>query len=195
MIILGSKSQRRQEIFSFFSIPFQVAGSIFDERSVPFQGFARDYVETIAVEKGSALARDYPDSVILTADTAVFFGRDVLNKPSSFEEAYEMLTRLNGKKHEVVTGVAIRRGNEVHTASESTIVEFNQLNTEQIKAYIKHVDVLDKAGSYAIQGIGSLLIKNIDGCFYNVMGLPMNATRDLLVKMRIDIWQYIKPSA
>ena len=194
MLILGSKSQRRYDILSYFSIPFEVIGSSFDERSVPFDGLAHDYVQTIAVQKGTAIAQEYPEELILTADTTVYFDKKVLNKPQSYDEAFEMLSSMNGKKHEVVTGLCVRRGDQVYTGAESTYVEFNRLSEAQIRSYIKHVDVLDKAGSYAIQGVGSLLVKEIKGCFYNVMGLPLNLTAQLLKKMDVDLWRYIVSS-
>ncbi|MDN3504082.1 MAG: Maf family nucleotide pyrophosphatase [Rhabdochlamydiaceae bacterium] len=192
-MILGSKSLRRQEILSFFNLPFEVVGSSFDERSVPFQGFATDYVETIAVEKSAPLAKQFPDQLILTADTAVHFENKIFNKPLSFEQAFDMLKTLNGKHHEVVSGVCIRKGDSVHSANETTKVQFNLLTDTQIRSYIKAVDVLDKAGAYAIQGLGSMLVKQIHGCYYNVMGLPLNTTSQLFNKVNIDLWQYVTP--
>ncbi len=187
-MILGSKSKRREEIFSRFHLPFEIIGSNFNEREVPFQGFPVDYVQTIAVEKSRPLADQYPGRLILTADTTVACEGKIYNKPETLEEAREMLKALSGQKHEVLTGVCIRRDDEVHEAAETTHVQLNTLSDEQINTYIQHVDVLDKAGSYAIQGLGSLLVKSIDGCFYNVMGLPINTTQLLLQKMGINLW-------
>ena len=194
MLILGSNSKRRQEILSYFSIPFKVAVSGFDEDAVSFQGFAPDYVQMIAAGKAAALAKLYPKNVILTADTTVLLEGHILNKPLCLDEARSMLQRMSGKKHEVHTGVCVRVGNAVHESSECTRVEFNHLDENQIEAYIKHVDVLDKAGSYGIQGSGSLLVKGIEGCFYNVMGLPINTTHRLLQKAGIHLWHAISSS-
>ena len=192
-MILGSKSLRRQEILSFFNLPFEIKGSSFDERSIPFQGFVGDYVETIAVQKSAPLSLEFPNELILTADTTVHFGNKVYNKPGSFDEAFEMLSTLNGQSHEVVSGVCLRKGDRLYSAHETTKVQFNKLDETHIKAYIKAVDVLDKAGAYGIQGLGSILVKGINGCFYNVMGLPLNTTSKLFNKMNIDLWQFITP--
>lgn len=194
MIILGSNSKRRQEILSYFSIPFKVAVSGFDEDLIPFQGFPEDYVQMIAAGKGALLAKQYKNQIILTADTTVFLEGEILNKPSSLQEAALMLKKLSSKKHQVFTGVCVRKGETVHEGAEMTTVEFNPLDQKQIEAYIKHVDVLDKAGSYAIQGSGSLLIKSIEGCFYNVMGLPVNLTCHLLQKVGVNLWDFISSS-
>jgi septum formation protein len=189
MLILGSNSKRRKEILSYFGIPFRTIASDFDENLVPFQGFAKDYVQTMAAEKGAVLAKLYPDQIILTADTTVLFEGEILNKPQSLSEAAAMLKKMSGKEHEVFTGVCIRKGKQVFEGAESTFVAFNSITEDQIQAYIRHVDVLDKAGSYAIQGIGSILVKGIRGCYYNVMGLPMNTAKALLEKAGIDLWQ------
>jgi septum formation protein len=189
MFILGSNSKRRQEILSYFGLPFRIIASDFDENLVPFQGFAKDYVQTMAAEKGAVLAKHYPDEIILTADTTVLFEGEILNKPQSLEEAASMLKKMSGKEHEVFTGICLRKGKQIFEGAESTFVSFNPITESQIQAYIRHVDVLDKAGSYAIQGIGSILVKGIRGCYYNVMGLPMNTVQTLLSKVGIDLWQ------
>lgn len=190
-MILGSKSPRRAEILSLLGIPFVIEGSSFDERSVLFEEFATDYVQTIAVEKSAPLSKKFPDELILTADTTVHLKGQIFNKPLSYTEAFEMLSILSNQEHEVVTGVCIRKNDTVHVGAEVTKVLFNPLDEKQIRSYIKNINVLDKAGGYAIQGVGSLLVRSITGCFYNVMGLPLNTTRDLLAKMHIDIWQYL----
>ena len=195
MIILGSASPRRREILGYFSLPFVVKGSSFDELSIPFQGNPYAYVEEIAIGKAAQLHADDPSPIYLTADTTVCIDGEILNKPSSQEEAYQMLKKMNGKSHQVITGVCVQSPSERFVGSESTQVEFNLLDENQMKAYTQDVDILDKAGAYAIQGVGGLLVKGIEGCFYNVMGLPLNTTAQLLEKVNIKLWDYLAPSS
>jgi len=185
-IILGSKSPRRQEIFQFFSIPFMVASSPFDERTVPFSGDVEGYVREIAEKKGKALTPEFPDEVIVTGDTVVYLEGKILLKPDGDGE--EMLKKLSGKTHEVFTGVAVRKNEKVFSGVEKTRVTFNPLSEKDIASYLKGMHGRDKAGGYGAQEMGSLLIKGIEGCFYNVIGLPVNTLRKLLAQFRIDLW-------
>lgn len=195
MIILGSASPRRREILGYFSLPFEVRSSSFDELSIPFQGNPYTYVEEIAKGKAAQLHSDDPNPIYLTADTTVCIDGEILNKPSSQEEAYRMLKKMNGKSHQVITGVCVQSPSRRFVGSESTQVEFNLLDENQMKAYTQDVDILDKTGAYAIQGVGGLLVKGIEGCFYNVMGLPLNTTAQLLEKVNIKLWDYLAPSS
>ena len=187
-IILGSKSPRRQEILKFFSLPFVVASPPFDERSVPFSGSGEAYVTEIAEKKGEALLPEYRDEVVVTADTVVMLGDEVLLKPKDDAEGKEMLLKLSGKHHDVITGVAVRKGDKVLTGAEKTHVIFNALSEKEIHAYIKGMHGRDKAGGYGAQEMGSLLIKGIEGCFYNVIGLPVNTLNTLLNPFGINLW-------
>ena len=187
-IILGSKSPRRQEIIKFFSIPHMVASSPFDERTVSFQGDAEEYVRVIAEKKGEALVSEFPDEVIVTADTVVLLNGKILLKPENDGDGKEMLTALSGTTHDVITGVAVRKGKRVKSSVETTRVHFNPLTEKEIAAYLKGMHGRDKAGGYGAQEMGSLLIKGIDGCFYNVIGLPVNTLRKLLGHFGIDLW-------
>jgi septum formation protein len=187
-IVLGSKSPRRQEIIKFLSIPHIVASSPFDERTVPFQGDAEEYVRIIAEKKGEALVSEFPDEVIVTADTIVLLDGKILLKPENDGNGKEMLAALSGKTHDVITGVAIRKGDRVKSGVETTRVHFNPLTEKEIAAYLKGMHGRDKAGGYGAQEMGSLLIKGIEGCFYNVIGLPVNTLRKLLGQFGIDLW-------
>ncbi|MBS0620446.1 MAG: septum formation protein Maf [Verrucomicrobia bacterium] len=191
-LILGSGSPRRKEILSFFSVPFVQIHSDFDEETISFEGDAPAYAKKLAKEKGAVLARQFPKAIILTADTVVHFQGKIYNKPKSDEEAFSMLRSLSGNWHEVATGVAVHLGEECHTLAETTKILFNELTDEQIHLYQKACHCLDKAGGYAIQRGGSIIVSKIDGCYYNVMGLPIHAMRVLLLKMGIDLWQYLR---
>lgn len=191
-LILGSQSPRRKEILSFFSLPFQTATSNFDEDSVPFLGDPKNYVSVIAEGKAKVLAAEYPQSLILTADTTVYKDGKIYGKPASSEEAFTALSELAGQWHSVFTGMVLLQGNQLWNAVEETRVLFNPLTPEEIRHYHKTLHWSDKAGGYAIQMGGGLAVKKIDGCYYNVMGLPINSMRQLLLNANIDLWNYLK---
>ena len=193
-IILGSQSPRRREIMSFFKLPFKQVSPSFDEEAVPFHGNPKDYAQLISSGKAHSLTQLYPDEIILTADTVVFQGGKIYGKPQNEEESFTHLKELVGKWHSVFTSVTIRHHqNEFHSVEETRVL-FNQLTNQQIQAYHQALPCTDKAGGYMIQGAGSLIIKQIDGCYYNVMGLPVNALSHLLKKVGIDLWHFLKQS-
>lgn len=189
-IILGSQSARRKEILQFFSLPFEVQHSSFDELSVPFTGDPKQYVCDIAKGKAAALAPLFPKRLILTADTIVYKNEKVYLKPNSKHEAKETLTELSASWHEVYTGLAVSFNDHLICGYEVSRVLFNDLTEKEIETFLQYQPYQDKAGSYFIQLAGSLLIKKIEGCFYNIMGLPVNLMRDLLKKSSLDLWDY-----
>lgn len=190
-IILGSNSPRRGEILRFFSLPFLQIASNFAEESISFREDPVEYVETLAKKKGEVLALEHPDSIILTADTIVYLEGQVYNKPINREEAILFLQKLSGKWHTVYTGIALSLGNIQHVQVEETRILFHELKIDHIHHYLNHVNFLDKAGSYAIQQGGSLVVKKIEGCYYNVMGLPLSALKELLTLVNIDLWEHM----
>lgn len=188
-IILGTQSPRRKEIFEFFNIPFSVCSSSYDEEQIPYEGNPKEYVERLSKEKNKCLKKDFPLDVIITADTTVAFKGKVYNKPKDKKEAFSFLKELVGNTHEVYTGVCVSKENFYYTDSACTKVAFQKITDEQIEDYLNLVDPLDKAGSYAIQGPGSLMISRIEGCYYNVMGLPIYPLVTLLEKVGINLWK------
>jgi septum formation protein len=191
-LILGSQSPRRREILSHYSIPFEQATSQFAEEAVAFHGDPKQYVITLSKGKADALAHRFPNEAILTADSVVYLDNKIYNKPLDEKEAYQMLSELSGKWHSVYTGVTLRHGNKEYHQVEETQVEFNSLSEAQINSYIETRQWSDKAGGYGIQTSGGLIVRQITGCFYNVMGLPINTVRDLLMHIGIDLWKYLK---
>lgn len=187
-IILGSQSPRRREILEYFSLPFIIAPSDFDEKTLSFDGDAEAFVQTSAEKKGAALLKEFPDDVIITADTVVYFEGNVLLKPENDVKAFEMLQALSGKTHEVITGLTVRKGKKKEGGVERTRVTFNRVGDKEIQAYLKVSHGLDKAGAYGIQECGSLLVKGIEGSFYNVVGLPVNLLHEKLKLFGIDLW-------
>lgn len=190
-LILGSTSPRRQEILSFFSFPFEQLSPYFAEELVPFEGDPISYANTISKGKADSLASRYPQAVILTADTIVFKEGKLFLKPSDDDEALAMLTELNGSWHSVFTSVTVHSGDQQWTQCEETKVLFHTLSPEQLKFYHKAFKGTDKSGGYGIQTGGSVIVKRMEGCFYNVMGLPLGTVRILLEKGGIDLWHYL----
>lgn len=191
-LILGSQSPRRKEILGFFSLPFRQVSSAFDEDSIPYAGDAAKLARELALGKAKALAVAYPNETILTADTVVAIDGITLGKPANEAQSKEMLTRLCGRWHSVITAVVAYKGGQFFTEEEETRVLCNVLTPDEIHRYMRDHSLQDKAGGYAIQKSGSLLVRRIEGCYYNVCGLPINATRRILRKVGIDLWDYLK---
>jgi len=190
-IILGSQSPRRSEILSYFSIPFFQVHSSFDEDLVHFEGDPVKYAMTLSEKKAESLVGQFPQEIILTADTIVYFENQIFNKPKNYEEAFRTIALLSGKMHRVFTSVTVRQGSVYHSGIEETKIFFNSLTHEEIHKYLSATSHLDKAGSYAIQKTGSIIVQRIEGCYYNVMGLPINTVRRLLNKFGVDLWNYL----
>lgn len=175
-IILASASPRRREILRQAGIKFVCVPSHIPEHP-PIRGEApSDYAIRLATEKAqSIVSKAIENTLILAADTIVCVDGEVLGKPRSSREARRMLELLSGRTHHVVTGMAICDGKTQRTQcwSESTRVRFVRMHREEIQAYIRSGEPFDKAGAYAIQGKAGKFVERIDGCFYNVMGLPI----------------------
>lgn len=192
-IILGSTSPRRKEILSFFTLPFEVASPLYEEshQHISFDS-PQEYAIKISENKAKSLISSFPQSILLTADTIVYFQGKIYTKPSSEEEAFKILLELNSHWHSVFTAVSCVKNQVIHSFCEETKVLFSPLTEKQIRLYHDHFYYLDKAAGYAIQGSGSIIVKQIEGCYYNIMGLPINATREALYSAGIDLWDYLK---
>lgn len=190
-IILGSGSPRRKEILSYFSLPFKQESPDFDEESLPFDGNPESYVCALSQGKASALKSRFPNALIISADTIVFREGKIYGKPRTVEEAFQSFTELVGNWHTVYTGVTVQCGDKVVSQAEATHVLFNDLTPEQIRHYMTRIQWADKAGGYAIQMAGGLIVKRIEGCYYNVMGLPINTVELLLKQFGIELWDYL----
>lgn len=195
-LILASTSPRRRWLLEQVGLSFEVADSALDESTVGGGGRPpRELTQALALAKAGAvagrLARSLAphEAVVLGADTVVVLDGEVLGKPRDAAEAVGMLGRLQGRTHAVVTGVALVEpgGGRPVTAAEITNVTMRPLSPEQIRAYVASGEPLDKAGAYAIQGLGSVLVTRIEGCFYNVVGLPLALTADLLRRFGIEV--------
>lgn len=191
-IILGSASPRRKEILSFFNLPFVQTTSHFDEESIHFEGDPILYTRALAKAKADVLKTTLPEAIILTADTVVFFNGKIYNKPSSKEEAALFLRELGGNWHSVHTSVHITCKDKEFFDTETTRLLFHRLNAGQIEAFHEHIYFSDKAGGYAIEGCGQLILEKMEGCYYNVLGLPVNVTYRLLKQVGIDLWEHLR---
>ena len=176
MIILASKSPRRREILEMFFKDFRIVSSGAEERS-DFKDPVKYAVDVAKRKAWEVYERE--EGTIIGADTIVVLNGKILGKPRDEEEAILMLKALSGKVHDVITGYCIiHEGREISNAV-TTKVKFRDLNEEEIKAYVKTGEPLDKAGAYGIQGKGALLVERIEGDYYNVMGFPIRIIVEL----------------
>ncbi len=181
-IVLASGSPRRRQLLEMLRIPFRVIAPDVDEH-VRAAEPPDHYVARLARDKAIAVAPRAPGEVILAADTTVVLDGEIFGKPESPVDAVAMLTRLQGRTHEVMTGVAVMGGNgDVAQALDVSRVTFRPMDRAGLEAYVATGEPLDKAGAYAIQGLGALLIARVDGDVYGVMGLPLGLAVDLLAR-------------
>ena len=182
-IILASKSPRRAEILSMIGVNFKVVPSKIKEEINPKIG-QNEIAINISKTKAETISHKYPKDIIIGADTFVVLNEEIFGKPKDKNESKKMLKALSGNSHKVITGVTIM--NEklgiLKTFSEITEVFVQKIPTKQIEFYVKNYNTLDKAGSYGIQEWFSVWIKRINGCCYNVMGLPVSKLYRYLVE-------------
>lgn len=172
MLILASQSPRRRELLERAGIPFLVRVADIDE-SVQAGELPQQYVRRLAVGKALAVPRAAEDCV-LGADTVVVLGSEILGKPTDEADAVRMLTALADRSHEVITGICLRYRQELFIDAAVTQVHFGPMSAGEIAAYVSTGEPLDKAGAYGIQGIASRYISGIEGCHFNVVGLPVS---------------------
>lgn len=175
-IILASSSPRRKELLERLGLKFRVEGSDSPEGPDPSLK-PESLVKSLALKKARAVAPKYPGALIIAADTLGVLRGKILGKPGDAADAMTMLEALSGKTHRVITGLAVLDGvtGKVLTRVVTTRVTFRRLSRREIDSYVETGEPLDKAGAYAIQGRGALLIKEIKGDYFNVMGLPLGA--------------------
>ena len=180
MIILASASPRRKEILDEMGIDYVVEPSFYEENNA--QDLPPDVLaERQARGKAAEVARRLsPKCPVLGADTIVVLDGKVLGKPKDKDDAARMLSMLSGRTHEVITGVAVVSGDTIDSSAAHTDVSFRTISEEDIAAYIETGEPMDKAGAYAIQGIGGRFVKDIRGSRSNVIGLPKRLTAKLL---------------
>lgn len=174
-IILASTSPRRKQLLELIHLPFTAVASNYEEEAL--DGTPEEVVKTLALKKAQSVVTQHPDSLIIGADTLVFFETHTLGKPHTKEKAREMLQLINGQEVRVWTGVAIidtTTGKTITDAVESR-VWLKQMSHDEINAYVETEEPLDKSGAFAMQGRGAVLIKKIEGDYFNIVGLPLYA--------------------
>ena len=182
-LILASKSPRRHYLLTQAGLEFEVIPSTIDESKFTLSA-PETYVRTLAKAKARDIARKHPGRWVLGADTIVLIDQTILGKPRSKEQARAMLQQLSGKTHQVLTGYCICCESKQVLFSETvtTSVLFKQLSEDEIEWYISSDEPFDKAGAYAIQGLGTFLVKAINGSYTNVVGLPICEVIEFLIK-------------
>jgi len=193
-LILGSQSPRRREILSFFNYPFRQVSPSFDEDAVPYSGDPAVYAQSLATGKAHSLSQQFSHAIILTADTVVIKDHKLYGKPANEEESFQHLKALVGNWHTVITALTVSSKGQLFEGFEVTKVLLNHLTDEQIIQYHRALPCTDKAGGYMIQGAGSLIVQKIEGCYFNVVGLPVNCLQRLLQQAGINLWSYLKGS-
>ncbi|HSW64930.1 MAG TPA: Maf family protein [Dissulfurispiraceae bacterium] len=187
-IILASASPRRKELLRRIGLEFSVSTAHAEEvcsaRLSP-----RDCAKALARHKAACVAQHYPHDLILAADTIVVLGNDILNKPVDAGDARRMLKRLSGRCHVVITAYTIldASSGKSRTRAVESKVWFRRLTALEIEAYIKTGEPFDKAGAYGIQEFGALLVRKIDGDYFNVMGLPIASLAHTLKEFGIEV--------
>ncbi len=180
-IVLASGSPRRKQLLEMLRIPFRVVTPDVDEHVLPGEA-PEPYVRRLSRAKAEAVASRAPGDVILAADTTVVLDGTIFEKPQSPAHAVRMLERLQGRTHEVLTAVAVARDGELAQALDVSRVTFRPADRATLEAYVATGEPMDKAGAYAIQGLGAPLIERVEGDFFGVMGLPLRLALDLLAR-------------
>lgn len=180
-LILASGSPRRTEILSSVGWEFSKHPADIDESEIAGE-LPEAYVVRLAREKAEKVAETHANNIVLGADTTVVIDGQILGKPEDIEDACRMLRMLAGNWHEVLTGIAVTRNGETHSAMQRTRVKFAPMSSEEVNFLAERGDPLDKAGAYAVQAQAALFIERIEGDYWNVVGLPISLVYDLVMK-------------
>lgn len=199
MLILASASPRRRELLTQAGLTFRVESADIDEAMQPGES-AATYVQRLAVEKAAAVWARYKDVeddgdpvTVLGADTTVVCQGEVLGKPVDQADARRMLEQLSGRTHQVLTGIAAISRRATVSEVEITQVFFDLIGEQEMATYLASGEPLDKAGAYGIQGYAARWIPRIEGCYFNVVGLPLARTMELLAKVQEGVSEAIPP--
>jgi len=186
-LILASASPRRRELLQQIGVKFRVEVADIDETPLSAETPAA-YVARLALGKAQKVAANNPGCVVLGSDTTVVLDDEILGKPENDADARRILATLAGRRHQVMTAVALERDDQQRQQTVITQVHFAALTAAQIAAYVATGEPADKAGAYGIQGLGAVLVDAIDGSYSNVVGLPLTETAAMLQEFNIPIW-------
>jgi septum formation protein len=188
-IVLASRSPRRSQLLAQIGVPHEVLAVDFDEARLPGEA-PREFVERLARDKARHSRAACPDGrPLLAADTIVVLDGALFGKPRDEAEAVTMLRALSGRSHEVMTAVAVCDGATVRSAVSVSRVRFRELGEDECRAYWATGEPVDKAGAYAVQGLGAVFIERLEGSYSGVMGLPLYETARLLQAAGVAVWQ------
>lgn len=183
-LILASSSPRRRELLQQLGLQFDVFSPEVDESVLIGEGIA-GYVQRLACIKADAISAQFPDAVVIAADTSVGVEGEILGKPESKQHAFEMWQAISGRKHDVFSGVCVGTSKQKSSIVVQTQVEFQSLTLNDMEEYWATGEPVGKAGAYAIQGIAARYIPRIDGSYSNVVGLPLYETIQLLKALKV----------
>ncbi len=185
--ILASSSPRRLELLNLIDIKPEVQNPKIKEDILPGED-PENFVSRIAVEKGKFIRKTkYSDDLIISADTIVLIEKRMIGKPSGREDAFRMLELLSGKMHKVISGVSLLYKDKEIIKNSVTEVKFSNITAWEISKYLDNESYMDKAGAYAIQGKASIFVEKINGCYFNVMGFPLNLFYSMIKILDISI--------
>ncbi|HSB32607.1 MAG TPA: Maf family protein [Candidatus Sulfobium mesophilum] len=189
-IILASNSPRRKELLRQIGVIFTSDPADVDERILPGEG-AEEYAVRVALDKARVAAKRAGTGIIIAADTIVLLGTTILGKPVDSTDAERMLGMLSGTMHTVITGLAVMDAATGRTQTRIVITKvwFRNLTPEEIASYVATGEPLDKAGAYGIQERGSLLVQKIEGCYFNVVGLPLSSLGEILPDFDVNLFK------
>lgn len=184
-IILASQSPRRKELLEKCGYPFLIDVADIDE-TIHTENDLKEEIRLLSIRKAKEVLKRHEDAIVIGSDTIVVVDKEILGKPHSEEEAKEMLRKLSNHTHEVITGIAILSNKREYSNTSTSYVTFEELSEEEIDKYVETKEPMDKAGAYAIQGIASRYIKNINGDYYSIMGFPVSMVYEEL--KNIDLY-------
>ena len=187
--ILASSSPRRRELLLRLQIPFDIILPDVDESNIPPDGSPETYCTALAELKANDISQHYPNNLVIGSDTIVLLDNNIMGKPEDKKMAQNMLETLSGKTHHVYTGVCLKWAdkNIHHLFAEITMVTFRELSEADINHYIESCPPYDKAGSYGIQDWSAIFVKEIKGCYDNVVGFPISRFYEELKKLGINL--------
>ncbi len=187
-IILASASPRRAELLRQIGVTFSVQPTDVDETPLADEP-AEHYVARLARDKALAVAQESSEATVLGSDTSVVLEGVILGKPVDADDAVATLQRLSGACHQVMTAIAVARGDRCECRVVTTNVRFRPLSSAEIAAYVASGEPMDKAGSYGIQGLGGIFVSDLQGSYSAVVGLPLQETADLLADAGHPVWE------
>ncbi|VVB79472.1 Septum formation protein Maf [uncultured archaeon] len=190
-IILASTSPRRKELAQQMGLDFEIVPSSYEE-DMTLDLSPKELAKTLAYGKAKDVAGKFDEGIVIGIDTFVVFNGKKLGKPKSKQQAIDMLKSFSGKSQEVYSGIALidcKTKKEIKDF-EVTTLKFRKMNDEEIKKYVETGEPMDKAGAYAVQGLSSIFIEKVNGCYQNIVGFPIHKIYQSLTKLGVDIFEY-----